>query len=426
MKKLFQFTNFSEIDNVLLPINRRINLLFIEANLDGTVGGSHYCLLEIISKIDRNKFVPSVVFYEPNSLESEFTKLCPVYVFNRHNRLSFSRLLHNNFGRSMIISLFFGIVQKVLNLILFTLPDFVKILLFLRRKKINLIHLNNAPYLSDWLIASKMLRVKCTAHLRGHWKPLPTFFHRILIKHYDAVVAISRSVKEWLDNHGIKTKNFVIIYDGINPDLYNCIFSKNMIDFHHTALGFERIIGIVGNIKPWKGQHVLIQAINIIKKTMPNIKCFIIGDIGQISEDKNYYIYLTKLVKQFELEENIFFTGYQKDVLKLITNFEVLVHTSIEPEPLGRVILEGMLIGKPVIATAHGGPLEIIEHGDSGLLVPPNDPVVLAQTLLALLYDTSLQEKIGRQARRRVLEGFDLKDKVIELESLFEKVISEA
>ena len=66
------------------------------------------------------------------------------------------------------------------------------------------------------------------------------------------------------------------------------------------------------------------------------------------------------------------------DIPDLINGMDILVHSSIDPEPFGRVILEGMALKKPVIATAHGGPLEIIRSGESGVLVPPGDPAALA------------------------------------------------
>jgi len=81
---------------------------------------------------------------------------------------------------------------------------------------------------------------------------------------------------------------------------------------------------------------------------------------------------------------------------------DIVVHTSVAPEPFGLVILEGMALAKPVVCSAHGGPVEIVEDGVSGFLVPPGDPEALSARLTTLLVSRKLREQIGRAAFQRV------------------------
>ncbi len=405
--------------------SRPQKILFIDANLDGTIGGSHYCLLEIVQVIDRKKYEPVVLFFEHNSLKEDFEKVCIVHVFERNNRLNFRQSLPLSLRRIPLIQSLFVSVQKVGNLFLYTIPEFIRILFFLKKSRIELVHINNAPYLSDWLLACKIMGIKCTAHLRGNWKP--GWFRKKLIIYYDAVIAISNSVRGYIAKEGVKTDNFVIINDGIDiniPQTISPLTRDELINDLKLPKQMQCVVGLVGNIKPWKGQHTLIDAISIFKKTHPFTRGLIIGDVGRMSEDIEYFEHLKDKVRENRLEEHVFFTGFRRDVLRIVSCLDILVHTSTDPEPFGRVILEGMLLSKPVIATAHGGPLDIVEDGISGFLVPPDNPGALADALVRLSSDQVLRENIGRQAETRVEQCFSLKGKVKEIEDVYERVLS--
>src|SRR5262249_57484052 len=86
------------------------------------------------------------------------------------------------------------------------------------------------------------------------------------------------------------------------------------------------------------------------------------------------------------------FSRYRADVQRVMAALDVVIHASTDPEPFGRVLLEGMAMGKAVIATDLGGPREIIEHGVSGFLVPPGDAVALAAAVETLIADPSVAE----------------------------------
>src|SRR4030095_17066617 len=94
------------------------------------------------------------------------------------------------------------------------------------------------------------------------------------------------------------------------------------------------------------------------------------------------------------------FTGFRRDIPELIQLLDVVVHASVEPEPFGRVIAEGMAMGKPVVAAMNGGPLEIIRDGQTGFLVPSGDLEKLAHRIIGLLTDVSQAAAVGRNGRQ--------------------------
>ncbi|MGB0129014.1 MAG: glycosyltransferase [Rhodocyclaceae bacterium] len=399
-------------------------LLLIEANTDGTIGGSHFCLLEIVQRIDRNKYEPIVLFYERNSLEDTFRASCPVFIVPSAKPFNLSRHIPPWLNGINAIRFSLSIIQKLANFASIVIPGFFWAMAFIARSRIDIVHLNNCPDLSDWLIASKLLGVKCSAHLRGNWKPAPRSFQRWLVGHYDLIIAISTSVKEFLEHEGIATNKISVIHDGINLQPHVACLEQQVWPemIGDSFAGF--VIGVVGNIKPWKGQHVVVEAMHILTSARSDVKCLMVGDVGRLREDQEYFSALKANVRELGLERDIVFTGFRQDVLPLMKEFSVIVHSSTEPEPLGRVILEGMLMGRPVIATAHGGPLELIVDGESGFLVPPDNPAVLAARLATLLDDEDLRSRMGANARRRVCECFGLDAKVGEIEDQLDELFS--
>ena len=314
------------------------------------------------------------------------------------------------------------LVQKGINFIKYFIPRMVKICFILKKLKIDIVHMNNIPVLTDFFLACKFLRIKCVSHIRGNWRP--NSIEKKMVQYYDAIISISKSVAEYtkLDN----LPNFKIVYNGIDIDKILSEKRKKKDEIRED-FGLEEncfFIGIIGNIKDWKGQHVAIEAMNLIRYKKRNIKCVIIGDVSNIDQDQKYFRYLKSLIMKYNLEREIIFSGFRKDSFDIINSLDILLHTSVAPEPFGRVILEGMVFGKPVIATAHGGPVEIIEDGVSGFLVPPNDPSALAEKIEYLIENQNLLKKINEQAQNRVREYFGIKTNIKKLELIYRDLIS--
>jgi glycosyltransferase involved in cell wall biosynthesis len=124
------------------------------------------------------------------------------------------------------------------------------------------------------------------------------------------------------------------------------------------------------------------------------------------------------------LDARLHFTGFREDVVDVMNAADVIVHASVRPEPFGRVILEGMLLAKPAIATAAGGVLELIEHDRTGFLVPPGDVEALARSLDGVLSAREASAAIGASAQAWARQRFSLARHVAEMSLIYEAAVA--
>lgn len=113
-----------------------------------------------------------------------------------------------------------------------------------------------------------------------------------------------------------------------------------------------------------------------------------------------YRHHLEALARELGITDSVHFIGHCSRVPDMMAACDVMVHASTMPEPFGRVILEAMALGKPVIATDAGGPSEILRHGRTGWLVPPGDATALAESILKLASSPEASRKMGENARQ--------------------------
>jgi hypothetical protein len=120
----------------------------------------------------------------------------------------------------------------------------------------------------------------------------------------------------------------------------------------------------------------------------------------------------------------VHFLGFRSDIPSLMSLANVVVHTSVAPEPFGRVLVEGMFAKRPVVATRAGGALEIIEDGTSGVLVPPADPGALAHALAQLLGDPAQASRIAANGHMRACGHFSLDAMLAKIEQTVDGVLA--
>ncbi|WP_395738647.1 glycosyltransferase [Prosthecobacter sp.] len=159
---------------------------------------------------------------------------------------------------------------------------------------------------------------------------------------------------------------------------------------------------MAGRLSHWKGQHVLLEAL----KTVPNAHAVLLGDALFTEEDRIYAQRLHSQADEPGLAGRIHFAGFQSDTMPYFDMADVVVHASVFPEPFGRVIVEGMLAGKPVIASRAGGAAEIIQHEHTGLLVDPGSAADLASALLRLQRDSGFASTIALQAQHTAQDTY--------------------
>ena len=160
------------------------------------------------------------------------------------------------------------------------------------------------------------------------------------------------------------------------------------------------IVGMVGRIAPWKGQHVFLEAFARAFASDTEV-AVIVGDAMFGEAEVIYGAELRELAVTLGIADRVEFRGFCDDVWAELDLMDVLVHASVTPEPFGQVIVEAMLAGVPVIAAAGGGPGEIVTDGTDGLLYPAGDVDALAQALRLLRGDATLRARLSGAARIR-------------------------
>jgi glycosyltransferase involved in cell wall biosynthesis len=150
--------------------------------------------------------------------------------------------------------------------------------------------------------------------------------------------------------------------------------------------------GIVGRLAPWKGQHVFLAAFARAFPTGDH-RAVVVG--GALFHDQGYEAELRALAATLGLDTRVELRGHCDDVGAELARLDVFVHASVTPEPFGRVIVEAMAAGLPVIASRAGGPMEIVDDGRTGLLVTPGDEAALAAAMQRLAGSASLRSRLG-------------------------------
>lgn len=159
------------------------------------------------------------------------------------------------------------------------------------------------------------------------------------------------------------------------------------------------IIGIAARLQRWKGVHVFLEAASRVLRTHPRAYFVIIG--GEHFSERPYAEELRAQAAQPGLADQVHFAGHQTNPLLWMRAFDIVVHATVDFEPFGMVVIEGMALGKAVVATKSGGPEEIITDSVDGRLVAPGDAGELAQALESLLAAPDRRVELGRRGQER-------------------------
>lgn len=387
-------------------------ILFIEANRDGTIGGSYYSLLYLVEGLNKKLYEPIVMFYEPNSLIDKFEKAgARVTVFDHSSPST---------GNIRGFKDFFKYIPRLIRDILIVQPKLSRIL---NEIKPDIVHLNDSyAVCHDWVLACKRKGLKIVAHDRGT-RPPASLQTRFFCRYLDAIICVSDAYLENVTNQRLRPKFACRVYNGLDTEKFfsaGLRISRDKIRKEFGVTQKDILIGMVGNIDYWKGQLVFVNAIKIILQQYTNIKALLVGKTVRGAE--RYEDKIRSFIVQNELENHIILAGYRDDVPALLNAFDIFVHASIEPEPFGRVILEAMAMKKPIVATDAGGPRELIQNGESGLLVPMNDERAMANAIEFYLEDMEKAREMGINAWKRLCEKFTIRNMVSGVEEVYKHV----
>ena len=215
---------------------------------------------------------------------------------------------------------------------------------------------------------------------------------RLLSRRIRTFVSVSSSTRDSLLRIQLSPDQLQVVHNGISDP----------IGPHDTPDAPRRFsIGIAGQVAPWKGHDQLLAAFALLLRKCPDATLHIFGRC-----ENAFAQALKQRAEALRISDKITWHGFVADKHRIFPAVEVIVVPSMTPDPLPTVAIEAAFFGKPVVAFEVGGLVEIIAHNLTGLLVPPGDPVQLADALLGLMRDPILLRTMAGNARRHALNSF--------------------
>lgn len=200
----------------------------------------------------------------------------------------------------------------------------------------------------------------------------------------DRVICVSGAIREYIQKHyNTPEEKISIIPRGIDLDTFNPEKTDHVfMESFKQKYGLKEkfIVTTVGRITQLKDLETFIRAIALLKKEMPHIAGVIVGGVREDKE--SYFESLKDLVERLHLEEHIVFTGSQSNVAEIYALSDVVVSSSKKPESFGRSVAEAIAMNRPVVATGHGGVLDIVKEGENGFFYAVGEHKGLAENIV--------------------------------------------
>lgn len=408
-----------------MRVEQPLRVLYVEQNLDGTTGGSYRSLLYLLKGLDRRTHESIVVFYREHDLLGEYEATASRTMLLHYPQpidlVSAARRL-GSLGRVLAPGAL--LLQKATNLVCVSAVLFTRGITLLHRERIDILHLNNGVRVgNELLVASKVMGVRSIIHQRGI-TPL-TKWSAWLARHADHVICVSEAARQNLIENGLLADRCTAIHNGIDPEELRGKIRRSAEEVR-ASLGFPPgtiVVGLAGMIRRWKGQMVLVKAMELLHDRLPHVRVLLMGGISITDPaDRAYAEEIRRYIAEHGLGSCITILDYQANAPEFLQIFDVMVHTAIEPEPFSRVVIEGMTLARPIVASATGGTPEAIEDGVSGFLVPANDPHALAERIERMVNDAELRDRLGRAAKEKAESRFHIRTHVSRTEEIYRRI----
>lgn len=273
--------------------------------------------------------------------------------------------------------------------------------------------INTINGLNFLVLANSGLRIK---------KRVGSFFYRFIYRYSDALVAVSDAVRrDLLERRGIKTdpkKVSVILAAGTSSD-YDNFSEADAVNIRARYIKDEDIvIAAIGMLNEMKDYDTMLEAFAIAAGKNAKLRLLIAGD-GPHRER------LVRKIASLGVSERVSLMGALEEAKKnaFLSLSDIFLITSIS-EGCPTAILEAMYFGKPIIATEVGGIPEIISHGNNGVLVPPENPGILAKTILDIAADKHARMRLGIAAKNNFVERFTPAHMLGRYQAVYDKLLS--
>ena len=396
--------------------NERKTILFFDHT--ASLGGGEVALLNLVQGLNRERYRPLIILGSEGPLQNKLresgveTRVLPIandVVQTRKDTLGVGSLLRL---RAMTHST--GYALRLARVI--------------RQENAALVHTNSLK--SDIIggLAARLARVPVIWHVRDRIetdylpRSIVLLFRRLCRFVPNYIIANSTATLQTL--HLPPSRQASTVYSGVSSERGRVVhdgvaaaaFSQERVE-----ASLHPVVGLIGRISPWKGQHIFVEMAGLVHVRFPNARFQICG--SPLFGEEAYEAEVRAQVGRLGLEDCVEFLGFRSDVYSVIQKMDIVVHASTTGEPFGQVIVEGMAAGKPVVATRGGGVPEIVEDGVTGRLVPMNDVPEMVGAVLDLLSDPDAACAMGQAGYRRVQERFTIEHSIQRVESIYDSIL---
>ena len=348
------------------------------------IAGAENSLLQLLAGLDRDEFEPLVALPGPGPLQDALAELDVPAI---HVPLFRPRRTYNPLRVLSMASRMATAAGRLVDVV--------------AAEGVDLIHAQNTAAMVPVSRAARRVDVPCLWHLRdlGGWPGLV----RLVAPSASAAVAVSHAVADrWLPYlQGLDVR---VVHNGIDADAFAARAQPGRFRAELGIASDAPLLAIAGQLVPWKGHGDFLYAVARVRDEFPAASAVIAG-ADLFGDHPRYVRGLHRLASKLGLGQAVRFLGYRDDMPDLMADADVLVVAS-DAEPFGRVALEAMAVGTPVVGYASGGLPEVVEDGRSGLLAEPGSPAALAARVDDLLRDPVRARAMGEAGRRRVRDLF--------------------
>jgi glycosyltransferase involved in cell wall biosynthesis len=374
---------------------QKIKILFLIDRL--LPGGTEKQLVELAEALPRDSYTPVIAVFQETEYQSSLDLRTPVL----HIRPISTRALLRS------ASLIHGIVKLI------------------NKEKFSIVQTFFIDASIYGALAVKLSRTKAiligtrrNLYFWVHNQRYSFFLYRLTSRFASTILTNShRTLFKATAIEHIPSRKLKVIPNGIDTERYSIIPSERA----KKELGLNGaypVIGVLANWRPIKGLTIFLKAASIVHGRYPTSK-FILAGFGPQKDE------LEKLTLDLELRESTIFLENQTDLIRIISAFDIAVQPSLS-ESFSNVLIEYMVLGKPVVATKVGDADLIIRDRQEGLLVEPDDPERLASTILEILENGYKAKKMGILAREKVLKHYDMKKIIRQYDAFYQGILNQS
>jgi glycosyltransferase involved in cell wall biosynthesis len=298
----------------------------------------------------------------------------------------------------------------------------------MQQRGVRLVHSHNAHAHVFGGLAARRISAPSILHLHG--VPRPSLNHHgalalaSLAVPATCTVAVSGWVQQTYERYWLGVRRARVLHNGIDTGSLQEVNDWQTVREEFGIPADAQLVLLAARLERWKGVHIFVEAAAELATKHPRARFLVVGG-SLFGLDPEYAEELRRQVRALGLEKRLLLTGHRSDVYRLMRAADVVVQCSVAAEPFGLVLIEAMALCRPVVASALGGAIEIVRHGETGLLVPPGHPEAPAAAVGHLIGDPKHRERLGAAGRARVEERFTAQRMVSGLQRLYHELLDQ-